>query len=253
MALPIHVAAVQYATEADNNTANTDRAIHLLDIAGHTADLILMPDASFTCDWPTCQIQRHTQAARGPLTAIAAQIAVVRSACICYCIPERDGDRIYNTAILVCADGRVVGSHRKLALNEAEIAAGFTAGDSLRVLHTFLGRIGILIGEDCFDPGNAAKLANEGAQIILVPSVALVDSPDAVDSALGEWERALRESAVESHCHLVWANKIGADRGMQAIGNSMIVAPDGDIIARAGMEEEIVRARITLTGIAQAA
>lgn len=253
MALPIHVSAVQYETEDGSPAANTDRAIHLLDTATHTADLVLMPRMSFTSARPPDDLRAHAQPLRGPLTAIVRQIAVDRNACVCFCIPERDGDRLYETAVLVCADGGIIGAQRRVSLSPAETDAGLSPGDSFRVLTCHLGRIGILIGADLFDPAGAAALADQGAQVLLVPSTALADSADDPDAVLRRWEDAVRARAVETRCFVVWANRIGSDRGLTAVGNSMIVGPAGDVIARAGLMEEIVRAEITLPGIARAA
>lgn len=253
MALPIHVAAVQYATEDGNHAANTDHAIHLLDTAMHTSDLVLLPDMSFTCSLKPDDLRSHAQPARGPITTIVRQIAVDRNACACFCIPERDGDRIYKTAMLVCADGGIIGRQRKLHLHPDEADAGFSAGDVLNLLTCYLGKIGVLIGDDAFDVKNAVALANQGAQVLLVPSVAVADQADDMDATIRKWEDALRACASKSGCFVVWANKIGADLGKPAVGNSMIISPDGKIIARADMMEEVVRTQITLMGIARAA
>lgn len=250
--LPIHVCAVQYATEDGNGTASTDRALHLLDDAAHTSDLVLLPEISFTSYMPAAEMRQHAQPVRGPLTAIVSQIAVVRNACVCLCIPERDGDRVFNTAVLICADGAVIGSHRKVRLSQRDEAAGFVAGGSSSVYETYLGRFGIMISDEALEVSKAVDLAARGAQILLVPSVAVADSEGNAE-ALDGWEESLRRCAVESRCHVVWANKIGAAAGGDALGNSMILGPDGKIIARAGMMQEIVRAEITLRGLSRAA
>lgn len=249
MALPIHVAAVQYATEDGQHTANADRAIHLLDTAMHTSDLILLPDMSFSCSLKQDDLASHSQPVRGPLTAIARQIAVDRNACACFCIPERDGGRFFKTAVLVCADGGIIGQQRKVHLSAAEKETGFSAGDTLDVLSCYLGRIGILIGEDALVASRAVSLAEQGAQVLLVPSIATAEDADHMEAALREWEDALRASASESGCFLVWSNKIGADLGKPAVGNSMIISPAGRVIARAGTADEVVRAQITFMGI----
>lgn len=246
MTLPIHVSAVQYATDLHDKVGNTDKALHLLDDAAHTADLVVMPETSFTGYWLGKEMARFAESVPGPMTSIVSEIAVTRNAYICFGIAERDGDRIYNTAVLVGADGRLVGKHRKAHLFKADVEAGFTPGDRFDVFETHLGKIGMLVCLDAFHIESVRVLDLKGAQMVVVPSVGLVIPPWTPESTLYSWETVLRANAKYGRCHLVWANKIGTDRGFAAVGNSMVLDRDGRIIARGGSEEEVVRATITL-------
>lgn len=246
MPLPIHVAAVQYATEMYDRTTNTDRALHLLDDAAHAADLVVLPETSFTGYWLGNDMAKFAQPVPDSITSIVSEIAVARNAHICYSTAERDGDKIYNTAVLVGADGSLIGKHRKAHLFRADVESGFTPGDALEVFDTHLGKIGILICYDTFHIESVRVLDLKGAQLVLVPAVGLVLPDVTLDDTLYSWETVLRANAKYGRCHVVWANKIGMDRDLVAVGNSMIVDPDGRIVARGGVEEEVVRAEITL-------
>ena len=246
VALPIHVAAVQYATEMYDKTTDTDRALHLLDDAAHTADLVLLPETSFTGYWLGKDMVKFAEPVPGPMTAIACEIAITSNAYICFGIAERDGDKIYNTAVLVGADGNLVGKHRKAHLFKADVESGFTPGDELEVFDTSLGKIGILICFDAFHIESVRVLDMKGAQLVLIPSVGLVIPPETAESTLYSWETVLRANAKYGRCHVVWANKIGKDGELAAVGNSMVLDPQGQIIARGDTEEEVVRASITL-------
>ena len=246
MDLPIHVAAVQYATDMYDKTGNTEKAIGLIDDAAHTSDIVVMPEISFTGYWLGKDMEKFAEPARGPLTAIVSQIAVTRNAYICFGIAERDGDSIYNTAILIGSDGSFIGKHRKVHLHQADIEAGFTPGDELDVFDTPIGRVGILICYDAFHIESARVLDIRGADIILIPSVGLVIPPETFESTMYSWETILRANAKYGRCPVVWANKIGKDRDLTAIGNSMVLDSNSQIIARGGTEEEVVRTKVTL-------
>lgn len=246
MDLPIHVAAVQYATDFYDKIANTDKALELLDAAAHTADLVLLPETSFTGYWLGKDMRQFAEPIPGPMTTLVSQIAVTRTIVVCFSIAERDGDKIYNTAVLVGADGSLVGKHRKVHLFHADIEAGFTPGDEFEVFDTHLGKIGILVCYDAHHIESVRVLDLKGADIVLIPSVGLVIPPETLESTVHSWETVLRANAKYGRCHVVWANKTGIDGDLSAIGNSMVLDPKGNVLARGGIEEEIVRATISI-------
>lgn len=246
LALPIRVAAVQYGTQLHDTTDNMDKALHWLDDAAHTADLVVMPELSFTGYWLGPEMRQYAQPLRGSITAVVSQIAITRSAYICFGLAEQDNDKMYNTAVLVAPDGSIVGRHRKVHLHHADVESGFTPGDKFEAWDTELGRIGIMICYDAFYIESARVLDLMGAQIFLIPSVGLVIPPETLETTRHSWETVLRANAKYGRAHVVWANKTGMDGDLVAIGQSRILDPRSHIVAIGDMEEENVRAEITL-------
>ena len=86
-------------------------------------------------------------------------------------IVEKDGDKTYNSAVLIGPDGKLMLKHRKL--NELDIAHDlYDTGDRLNVCHTELGTIGLMV---CADAGAKEfavqrSLGYMGADMILSPS-----------------------------------------------------------------------------------
>lgn len=247
MALPIHVAAVQYSSHRTYRAGNHDKALHLLDDAGHTSDLVVLPETSFSSHWTIGDIESIAEPDLGTVTAIVSHIAVVRGSFVCYGIIERDGDRFYNTAMLVGADGRVLGKQRKVRLSDDEVRVGLSPGDEVHVFGTHLGNIGILVRDDARDEDIVSSLRRNGARLILSPSVVtLTDPSQPPEDVIREWESVLKWAASNTHSHVVWANKIsGGD--VLAVGNSLILDSNGSVLARGSADqEEVVRAAITL-------
>ncbi len=84
---------------------------------------------------------------------------------------ERDGDRLYNAAILIEPSGKIVLHHRKI--NELDIGLDlYSVGNRLAVAETELGTIGLSICADnfCSSLAIAHVLARMGAQLIVSPS-----------------------------------------------------------------------------------
>ena len=112
-----------------------------------------------------------------------------------------------------------------------------TPGDEAVVVETPLAKIGLII---CFD-GDYPELARIeavlGAEVICRPS-ALLRSADI-------WELTNRARAYDNHVFVVGANATGIDpAGVIYFGNSMIVTPIAEVVARAASHEGWVSARL---------
>lgn len=155
---------------------------------------------------------------------------------------ERGPERgvVYNSAALVDPAGDIVGVYRKTHPFCTELASRggwVTPGDRAVVVDTDLGRIGLII---CFD-GDFPELvrieAVLGAEIVCRPS-ALLRSADI-------WELTNRARAYDNHVFVIGANATGIDpAGVLYFGNSMIVTPVADVVARAASHEGWVSARL---------
>jgi predicted amidohydrolase len=153
-------------------------------------------------------------------------------------ICEREGDRFYNSSVLVHASGRV-DVYRKLHLFDRE-TIWFTPGDrSLTVTTAQLRsgkeiRLGMMI---CFDwrfPEVARTLALKGAQIVCHPSNLVM--PYAQDAVVTR--------AIENRIFVITANRIGKDvkpdASLAFTGRSVLVDPAGRIVAAASPDREEV-------------
>jgi predicted amidohydrolase len=179
-------------------------------------------------------------------------------------ICERDGERLYNSAVAVGPEG-LIGRYRKthLFLNEKDL---FSPGDlgfpvfelDLKRLRAMRGtsgedavrdpasalrppgseaeetpcRIGILI---CFDwqfPEVWRVLALKGAEVVCHPSNLVLP---------GRAQRAVPVHSMLNRVFTVLSNRIGSERGLEFTGESIIVAPSGDVLASAPEHEEEVR------------
>ena len=82
---------------------------------------------------------------------------------------ERDGDIIYNSAVLIDPQGKFIGKYRKVALPPEEAENGVTPDKEFPVFDTKIGKIGMMICYDSFFPDVAKNLALNGAEIIAYP------------------------------------------------------------------------------------
>jgi predicted amidohydrolase len=151
-----------------------------------------------------------------------------------------DRDVVYNASVLAGPDGRVLGVYRKTHPFGPELRSRggwVTPGERVSVVDTDLGRIGMII---CFDgdyPELSRIQAVRGAEIICRPS-ALLRSADL-------WELTCRARAYDNHVYVIGANATGSDpAGVLYFGNSLIVTPGAEVVARGSTHEGWVSARL---------
>lgn len=81
---------------------------------------------------------------------------------------EADGDKRYNTAVLIDSDGQLVGKYRKHNLGHEHVRN--TPGNETPVFRTPFGNIGIMICADRRDPDLVRRLCDGGASLVICPS-----------------------------------------------------------------------------------
>lgn len=140
---------------------------------------------------------------------------------------ERDGDRIYNTALVINPAGEVVGRYRKM-FPFYPYEDGTSAGDQFLVFDVpDVGCFGVMICYDLWFPEMARTLAVMGAEVILQPTMTTT-----IDRELEQC--MLRANAAMNQCYLWGIN--GAGGG--GVGRSMVCSPEGRILHEAGSSEE---------------
>ena len=89
-----------------------------------------------------------------------------------YLVPgllERDGRLVYNVAVLIGPDGKIVGKYRKVCLPRGEVEGGIAPGSEYPVFSTRFGKVGMMVCYDGFFPEVARELSNGGAEVIAWP------------------------------------------------------------------------------------
>jgi predicted amidohydrolase len=154
---------------------------------------------------------------------------------------------VYNAAVAL-ENGRVRHVHRKIYLptyGMFDEARYFASGRTLRPAEIAGWRVGILVCEDFWHPGLTYALAAAGIDALLVlaagPGRGVWEGGDHGDFASSDtWERIARSTAQLYGIYVALANRVGVEGGVTFAGGSVIVAPDGAVLARAPSHEETV-------------
>ena len=209
----------------------------------------MLPEATstgFTPGVPAAELWDLVEEVPGPLTEAAQAAARDAGTHVVFGTYARGPERgvVFNAAVMIGPDGDVLARYDKshpFGLERADCGGWVTPGDSAVVVDTPFARLGLMI---CFD-GDYPELARieavQGAEVLCRPS-ALLRSADI-------WELTTRARAYDNHVFVVAANATGTDAGGAFyFGNSLIVTPIAEVVARAASHECWVSARLDPAG-----
>jgi predicted amidohydrolase len=222
-------------------------------------DLLVFPELALTGYIP---LKGYDQAHKRRLADVAARayeealprltdLTRARRAGMVFGLMEPSSMRFefFNSIVLV-EDGHLVGAYRKLHL-PVEENHYFAPGDSVVVVPSRAGRVGLSICYDLLFPEVGRMLALEGAELTCVCSnwLGIANLP-----RLGEVLPVAR--ALENQYHVVFVNGVGElevrGRRWSLYGASRIVSADGNLLATAGQAEEGLRANLPVEALARA-
>jgi N-carbamoylputrescine amidase len=161
-------------------------------------------------------------------------------------ICERDGDKLFNSAVLISPCG-YIGTFRKVHLwNEENLY--FEPGDfGFPVFHTAIGRIGMAICYDGWFPESYRLAALQGADIVCVPTN-WVPIPGQADGREAMANILAMAAAHSNSIYIACADRVGTERGQPFEGQSLIVSFTGWPVAGPASrdKEEILIAEVSL-------
>ena len=248
----ITLAMAQMHVQPSDPRANLERAEQCIaDAASLDCDIVVLPEC---LDIGWCDGRAHTlaQTIPGPRMQRLADAARRHGVFVAAGLVERAGERLYNAAVLIDDQGKLLLHHRKI--NEIDAAGGlYATGDRLGVAHTRLGTIGLDICADNLPDSLhiGHTLARMGAQIIVSPSAWAVP-PDHDNQATpygALWQGAYRELARAHGLPGVGVSSVGhvGDgpwRGWPVIGCSLAMAGDGQVAAQCGYGADAEELRV---------
>jgi deaminated glutathione amidase len=247
VAAAVQVAPSPRPLTAQSLAGNCDGAATLVRecVAATGAELVVLPESVTTGFTPGVDVETLWQLVSeipGPVLDPFAALASELGIHLVLGSYERGRQLgiVHNAAVVLGPSGDVLGVYRKthpFGGERADRGGWVTPGEDICVVDTPLGRIGLII---CFDgdyPELSRITAIKGAEIICRPS-ALLRSADI-------WELTNRARAYDNHVYLIGANATGVDpAGVIYFGNSMIVTPIAEVVARASSHECWVSARL---------
>jgi N-carbamoyl-D-amino-acid hydrolase len=263
----INVAAAQMGPiqRADSREAVVSRMMALMDEAkANGADLIVYPELALTTFFPRWYMTDEAEvdswferempnAAVAPLFARARQYQMAMN--FGYAELTPDGHH-YNTAILTDRDSNIVGKYRKVHLpghvefdpersHQHLEKRYFEPGDlGFPVWRNLGGIIGMAICNDRRWPETYRVMGLQGVEMVVLgyntPSVNGQKPAEGVTQRLFHNRLSVQSGAYQNSCWVVAVAKAGVEDGHPLFGGSLIVNPDGEIVAEAKTEGDEV-------------
>jgi predicted amidohydrolase len=222
------LAALQMHAVAGDRTANIFRIEKAAqEAAENGADLLVAPELAVTGYGAGDLISELAEPADGDLAERLAALARETGVALVVGFAERDGETVFNSTIY--ADGRrsvVYGKSHLFGPYERKL---FGPGRPAACIVEHRGmKLGILICYDVEFPENVRRLAQAGAQAVIVPTAL-----PASDHAEFIARKLVSVRAFENQVFVAYANHCGGDALFSYAGLSGIVAPDGTMLAEA--------------------
>jgi N-carbamoyl-D-amino-acid hydrolase len=259
----INVAAAQMGPiqKADSREAVVKRMIALIDEAkSASADLIVYPELALTTFFPRWYMEDQAEvdgwferempnAVTRPLFERAAQYQMAMN--FGYAELTPDGHH-FNTCILTDRSARIVGKYRKVHLpghSEFDTERAFQhlekryfePGDlGFPVWRLLSGIFGMCICNDRRWPETYRVMGLQGVEMVVLgyntPSVNSQKDGEGPQKRLFHNRLSVQAGAYQNSTWVVAIAKAGAEDGHPMIGGSLIVNPDGEVVAEAKTE-----------------
>jgi N-carbamoylputrescine amidase len=246
----IKIACIQMEPMIGRVEANVARSIDLIERAvASSAKLVVLPelcnsgyvfksrDEAFAIAEP---IPGGSTVRAWSETAARHRLHLVAGIC------ERDGAKLFNSAVLIGPDG-YIGTFRKVHLwNEENLY--FEPGDlGVPVFHTAIGRIGMAICYDGWFPETYRLAALQGADIVCVPTN-WVPIPGQAEGREAMANILVMAAAHSNSIFIACADRVGTERGQPFEGQSLIVSFTGWPVAGPASrdKEEVLMAEVAL-------
>ena len=217
------------------------RTLELVERTAASADVVVLPEMWHVGAFNVDGAREHAQAIDGPLVQALGALAGEHGIWLhggSFCELADDG-RHYNTSVMFAPDGELVVRYRKIHLFgfEGGETVLMTGGEELVVAETPLGSTGAATCYDLRFPELFRALTDGGASAVVMAS-------GWPSTRIEHWDILTRARAIENQAWLIACNAVGSQPGLELGGHSVVVDPQGVVVAQGGTGPQVVVAEI---------
>jgi N-carbamoylputrescine amidase len=235
--------------------------------ANKGAEVISLPElyrTPYFCQKEDAALFDLAETVPGPSTEALAKVAKKHKVVLIVPIFEKRAPGVYhNSAVIIDADGQIVGLYRKMHIPDDPAFYEkfyFTPGDlGFKAFDTRYGKVGTLICWDQWYPEGARLTALKGASILIYPTAIgwhPHEKKQYGKAQFESWQTVQRGHAIANGVYVAAVNRVGHEiqtkgtPGLEFWGSSFIADPQGVIIAEGSKDkEEVILADIDLNHI----
>ena len=215
-----------------------------------------------------CQEENHdnfklAESIPGPTTDAFQKFAKKHDVVVIASLFEKRAAGVYhNTAVVIDADGKLLGIYRKMHIPDDPLYYEkfyFTPGDlGFKAFQTKYAKIGTLVCWDQWYPEGARLTAMQGAEILFYPTAIGWHPKEKAEYGKdhhSSWETIQRGHAVANGCYVAAVNRVGHEApaggdGIEFWGQSFVAGTSGQILAKGSVDkDEIMVVEIDLNKV----
>jgi len=252
------VGLVQQACSPDRDTTVASSMAGLREAQQRGAELVVLQElhtGPYFCVTEAPLNFDLAESVPGPTTETFGALARELEIVLVLSIFERRAAGLYhNTAVVMERDGRIAGRYRKMHIPDDpgyHEKYYFAPGDlGFTPIQTSVGLLGVLVCWDQWYPEAARLMALAGADLLITPTAIgwdPLDSDAEQQRQLDAWVTVQRAHAIANGLPLISVNRVGAETSSQNPsvvnqfwGHSFVAGCQGEILAQAGTEPEIL-------------
>ncbi len=255
----VTIGLVQMSVSSDTK-ANLEKAVKRIEEAAKKgAEIICLPElfkSEYFCQEEDADNFKFAETIPGDTTQVLSKVAKKNGVVIIAGIFEKRARGLYhNSAVVIDADGKLVGKYRKMHIPDDPHFYEkfyFAPGDlGFKAFSTKHGKVGILICWDQWYPEAARITSLMGAQILFYPTAigSLPGEESAEKGMENAWETVQRSHGIANGVFVAAVNRVGTENTMKFWGSSFISGPFGEVLAKAGSKEETLIVKCDLNKV----
>ena len=247
------IGLIQMACSQDPNENLAKAEWRIREAAGKGAQIVCLQElfrSQYFCQEENAALFDLAEPVPGPTTDSFARLARELQVAIIGSVFERRAAGVYhNTALVIDADGSLLGIYRKMHIPDDPgyyEKYYFTPGDlGFPCFDTRFARVAPLICWDQWYPEAARLAALAGAQVLFYPTaIGWHPAEKARDGAaqFDAWRTIQRAHAIANGLYVAAVNRVGyegpPETGIEFWGGSFVVDPFGKLLAEASHDRE---------------
>ena len=251
------VGIIQQTCTANREENMQKLARNIKEVAAQGAELVVLQElhnSLYFCQTENTELFDLAEPIPGPSTEFYGAIARECGVVLVTSLFERRAAGLYhNTAVVFEKDGTIAGKYRKMHIPDDPAYYEkfyFTPGDmGFKPIQTSVGKLGVQVCWDQWYPEGARLMALAGAEILIYPTAIGYESSDTEEEQSRQreaWTTVQRGHAVANGLPVVAVNRTGHEpdpsgqtRGIQFWGSSFVSGPQGEMLYRAPIDEEV--------------
>lgn len=232
-------------------------AANIADVAARGAELVVLQElhnSLYFCQTENTALFDLAEPIPGPSTEFYGTLTRQHGIVLVTSLFERRAAGLYhNTAVVFEKDGSIAGKYRKMHIPDDPAYYEkfyFTPGDlGFRPIRTSVGCLGVQVCWDQWYPEGARLMALAGAEILIYPTAIgyeSSDTPEEQERQREAWTIVQRGHAVANGLPVIAVNRTGHEpdpsgqtAGIQFWGSSFVAGPQGEMLYRAPVTEEV--------------